>query len=281
MTDEGWSGARVARWLRQAAGLEAQFRAVSDRLFANARLQPGEAVLDVGCGTGPTTRVAAAAVGPTGRVTGLDISDEMLEMAAASPVLVDEAPIEWVVGDAVTWNPPEAAFDIVISRFGVMFFSDPPAAFATLARATRRGGRLAMVVWARRDESELFDVPFQVAVATLRQQGADPVVPPDDSGPFSLQDPDAVSAVLGGAGWRDVNVESVDLVLPMVGGVPAAEAAVAAVDFGPTRMVMTGASAEDEAAVREALAETFGGYLDAAGHVMLQARIRLVTAQRG
>ncbi len=81
---EEWSGDRVERWLRQAAGLERQLAPVSEVLFAAARLSPGESVLDVGCGTGPTTYAAARAVGPTGRVCGLDVSGEMLVAAAAA-----------------------------------------------------------------------------------------------------------------------------------------------------------------------------------------------------
>src|SRR4051812_19646648 len=160
-----WDGDRVARWLRQAAGVEGQLAPVSDVLFAAARLQPGESVLDVGCGTGPTTYAAAAAVGPTGHVCGLDISGEMLAAAASAPPAdadpAASAPIEWLEADPVAWSPPGPDRDVVLSRFGVMFFSDPAAAFANLARATRAGGRLAFACWQRRDESDLFRVPFE------------------------------------------------------------------------------------------------------------------------
>ena len=103
-----WEGERVARWIRQSEGLERQLEPVSDVLFAAARLQPGERVLDVGCGTGPTTRRAAAAVGPDGAVTGLDVAAPMLAHAASLPVPPGSAPIEWVETDATDLTPAGA-----------------------------------------------------------------------------------------------------------------------------------------------------------------------------
>ena len=189
-TPETWDGDRAARWVRQSAGLEKQLAPVSAHLFAAAGLAPGEAVLDVGCGTGPTTRDAAAGVGPTGRVTGLDVSQDMLDAAAAVPATADAAPIDWLLADATTWSPPDPpAYDVVLSRFGVMFFSDPAAAFAHLAQATRPGGRLALAVWDRRDASELFAVPLRAALEAMAGHGVTPDVPADDEGPFSLHDP--------------------------------------------------------------------------------------------
>src|SRR5262249_13867713 len=153
---------RVERWIRQAPGLERQLAPVSDLLLEAARLRAGESVLDVGCGTGPTTIAAARMVGPRGRVGGLDVAGAMLGAAAtaASRAGGDAAPIEWIEADAVTWTPDGPPRDVVISRFGVMFFSDPGAAFANLARATRANGRLAFASWQRRDDSATFAVPL-------------------------------------------------------------------------------------------------------------------------
>src|SRR5262249_32610881 len=149
--------------------------------------------------TGPATHRAAREVGPDGHVTGLDISAEMLAAAAAQPDQDGQdgvAPLAWLAADAVTWQPQRHTYDVVLSRFGVMFFSDPAAAFRALATATRPGGRLAMVVWARRDESELFAVPLHAALGELRRRGVTVQVPPDDDGPFSLHDPATVAALL-------------------------------------------------------------------------------------
>src|SRR5689334_16505163 len=111
-----WDDERTRRWVRQAEGIDRQLQPLSDALFAAAQLQPGEQVLDIGCGTGPTTRQAAALVGPTGRVTGVDITSEMLSAASVTPAAPSSAPIEWLLADPVTWQPPTPLHDFVLSR---------------------------------------------------------------------------------------------------------------------------------------------------------------------
>ena len=112
---------------------------MSELLFAAADLQPGEQVLDVGCGTGPTTRRAAELVGPTGAVTGVDISDDMLRAAAAADVPTGRRPDRVAAGRrSRRGSRRRRRTTSSISRFGVMFFADPTAAFANMARATRR-----------------------------------------------------------------------------------------------------------------------------------------------
>ncbi|HEX7132211.1 MAG TPA: class I SAM-dependent methyltransferase [Iamia sp.] len=279
--DDAWAGDRVARWLRQAEGLERQLAPVSEVLFATAALVPGERVLDVGCGTGPTTRQAAAQVGPTGAVTGLDVSAEMLDAAASAPAGDGAAPIDWVAADAVTWDPPEGAYDAVISRFGVMFFSDPPTAFARLATAARAGGRLAVAVWASRDESDLFAVPLHATLAVLHRHGLPETEGiPEDGGPFSLGDVAAATALLEGAGWTDVAATSHRLRLPFGGGLAPQPAAEATVDFGPTRVVLEGVGEDVQAAAVTAIAEAFASHVDGDGHVVLGGHVIVLAATR-
>lgn len=279
--EDAWTGDRVARWLARAEGLEAQLAPVADVLFAAAGLRRGERVLDVGCGTGPTTRGAASRLGPAGRVVGLDISAEMLAAAAARPAEPGAAPVEWVAADPVSWRPEPGVFDVVLSRFGVMFFSDPAAAFATLATATRPGGRLAMAVWARRDESDVFAVPLHAALDELRRRGTAVREPPDDDGPFSLHDPAVVTALLTGAGWSGVTCTPHRLSLPLGGGLDPASAAAAVFDSGPLRLVTIQLERDDDRiAVTEAISAALAGHVDGRGHVHLGARILLVTATR-
>lgn len=286
---EEWRGERVARWVRQAAGLDRQFAPVTSVLFDAAALVPGEAVLDVGCGTGPTTRRAARTVGASGRVSGLDISPDMLDAAAQEPVDADAAHIEWVVADATTWTPEDAAFDVVLSRFGVMFFSDPARAFTNLAGATRPGGRLAFVVWQRRDESPLFAVPLHAAVVALRAQRVDRTaagitiddfLADDATGPFSLHDPGHLTRLLTGAGWSGVHVDRHRLPLTFSGGLPPTEAAAAALDFGPTRALLAGLDREPVAVAEAAIADVLGTHVDVDGLVELTAAVQVVTATR-
>lgn len=275
--EDGWSGERAARWVRRSVGLEQQLAPVSGVLFAVAALRAGEAVLDVGCGTGPTTRRAAVEVGTSGRVTGLDIAAEMLAAAASAPAGPGVAPIEWVEADAVTWEPPSAAHDVVLSRFGVMFFSDPAAAFAALARSTRAGGRLAIATWARRDESELFAVPLRAALDVL-DRGDTGL--PDDAGPFSLHDPAEISGLLEGTGWGEVRTEVHRLPLLFVGGAEPADAAGSALDFGPMLNLTAELDDRSRSRVVAAIAEAFEDHLDGDGHVVLGGTVLLTTASR-
>lgn len=287
--DEQWRGERAERWLRQAAGLERQLAPVSEVLFAAAQLREGERVLDVGCGTGPTTHAAAGLVGPAGGVCGLDVSGEMLAAAASVPTAPAAAAIEWVEADPVTWSGVGRRFDVVISRFGVMFFSDPPAAFATLARVTRSGGRLAVAVWRRRDESPLFAVPLHAAVEGLRTLGIDRTadgralddfLADDAGGPFSLHDPVATTALLEGAGWTDVATESHVLPLPFVGGMAPGAAARAALDFGPTRLLMAGQDERATTEVERAIGAALQAHAGESGQVVLDGAVRVLTAIR-
>ena len=167
-TPEVWPGDRAERWVRLADRLERQLAPVTDLLLAAAELRPGERVLDVGCGTGPTTRRAAAAVGPQGAVTGLDVSPEMIAAARERDTPHGGASIRWVEADAVTWDAGGGQFDVVISQFGVMFFADPAAAFANFARMTAPGGRLHIAVWAERSQSPIFDLPLSTRARRAR-----------------------------------------------------------------------------------------------------------------
>jgi SAM-dependent methyltransferase len=277
---ESWSGDRAARWVRQSAGIERQLAPVSVELLAAAAVAPGEAVLDVGCGTGPTTRAAAQAAGAAGRVTGLDLSEDMLAAAASVPAEPGSAPIDWLQTDGSIWSPQEpAAYDVVISRFGVMFFTDPLAAFTNFARATKPGGRLAIAVWARRSESPVFEVPLQAATRALDRCGAPYDPPPDDGGPYSMHDPAATEQLLTAAGWTAVRQTTHDLTLVFAGGAAPREAAEASLDFGPTRLVTSGADDDTKAAVVAEVTDAFASHVDEDGNVALGGRIRIVRAR--
>lgn len=280
MADDRWEGERVARWIASSRGLEGQLAPVADALFEVAALRPGERVLDVGCGTGPTTHRAAAQVGPGGAVTGLDVSDAMLDAASAATPLGVLAPIDWVAADATTWPGDGDRFDAVISRFGVMFFDDPGHAFSNLARLTRPGGRLALAVWAHRRRNPLFEVPLSAALAVRDGFHLPPAdVPQPDAGPFSLADPDAVSALLAGSGWTDVAVDERLLQLPLAGGGALDAAARSTLEFGPTRVVTDDMDPSQRAAAAIAIAEALLPHV-VDGVVVLDALVHLVTATR-
>jgi SAM-dependent methyltransferase len=272
---DGWDDERTARWVRQADAIERQLQPVSDALFAAAALRTGESVLDIGCGTGPTTRQAAALVGPTGRVTGVDITTEMLAAAAARPSGPHEAPIRWLLADPVDWEAPTPRHDVVLSRFGVMFFSDPRAAFEHLAEATGASGRLAIATWARRGASEMFEVPYRAALAALGR--TDDL--PQDQGPFSLGGPEIIGPLLEGSGWADVDPLVHHLRLPYGGGVDAAAAARLSLDFGPTRTLTQELDEAGRSVVLAEITEALRSH-ETDGAVLLGGTVLVTTARR-
>ncbi len=191
--------------VRFAALFDAEVRPHNERFRAAAAVRPGEDVLDVGCGTGESTREAAQA-GAT--ALGVDVSEQAIAKAR------ELGGARFEVADVQTHEFPAAAFDVVLSRFGAMFFADPPAAFANLARALRPGGRLVLLVWQERARNEWYSV-LHDAVA--------PGTTPPPAGPhFSLGDPDRTRALLAGAGFGDV--EFTELREPVCYGPDAATA---------------------------------------------------------
>jgi SAM-dependent methyltransferase len=161
----------------------------------------GDEVLDIGCGTGLTTREAARAAAP-GRVLGLDISERMLERARQLTEAEGLGNVRYELGDAQVHPFERASFDVAISRFGTMFFGDPHAAFANIATPLRPGARLVLLVWQSRERNDWI-LEFDAALG-------DEVEPPAPGGdPFSLGDADATARLLEGAGFEDVRFEDV------------------------------------------------------------------------
>ena len=266
--------------MRIADRLERQLAPVGDLLFDAAELRRGERVLDVGCGTGPTTRRAASLVGPEGSVTGVDISPEMLAAAGRAERAGDHtAPIRWVEADAATWDAGNERFDAVISECGVMFFVDPDAAFANLARLTAEGGRFCAAAWAERSRSPLFELPLSIALAELDRAGVVVEVPSPAAGPYSLGDGPQVERMLAAAGWTDVRWKPHPMRLPVGGGASPVEAARGSLEFGPTRIVMDGVGDELRETVCEALARAYEDHVET-GEVVLEATPVIISARR-
>jgi SAM-dependent methyltransferase len=166
---------------------DAELEAYDPHLRAAAAIRPGERVLDVGCGAGRTTRDAGRAAAP-GEVLGIDVSAPALERARERN---DLGNVTYEQGDAQTHPFAPGRFDVAISRFGTMFFSDPVAAFANVGRSLRTGGRLAMLVWQQRERNE-----WALAL------GVDPE-------PYSLGDAAAAERILAAAGLDDIGFEDV------------------------------------------------------------------------
>ena len=167
-------------------------------------LAPGQHVLDIGCGTGPSTVDLAARVGADGRVVGIDISDAMLEGARARAARLGVANVEFVHADAQVQDLGAGRYDAAFSRFGIMFFADPVAALGNIRRALRGGGALSFACWQGVFENEWMFVPGAAAMAVTGQMP--PMPGPDEPGPFSMADPGRVRTLLDAAGFADVDV---------------------------------------------------------------------------
>ncbi len=197
-----WNGDDGVYWTRNADRFDRCLRAYTAPLLAAAAVTPGDSVLDVGCGSGSLSREAARHA-RHGRVLGVDLSAPQLALARERAAAEQVDNVEFVQADAQIHPFAAGSVDVVISRLGTMFFADPVAAFANLARVTRLGGRLAILTWQRREENEWI-VAFSDALAAGREL---PAPPPDAPGPMALSDPDRVRAILSAAGWVDVRLE--------------------------------------------------------------------------
>jgi len=197
---EGYASA-IRPGLRLADHYDAELRAHHQRLRAAMTVRKNDRVLDVGCGTGLTTRDAARAA-PLGSALGIDISDEMLARARSLGEKAGASNLAFEQGDAQTHPFPDAYFDLIVSRFGTMFFSDPVAAFSNLARAAKPGARLVMLVWQSEEHNE-WATAFRQTIGSATEAAR---VGPD---PFSLADPATIRAVLSAAGFTDVYLAEV------------------------------------------------------------------------
>jgi SAM-dependent methyltransferase len=201
---EAWNGASGRHFIEQRERHERMRAAMTARLLAVARVEDGERVLDVGCGCGDVTMLAARAA-RGGHALGADLSAIQVEEARRLAARDGVANAGFEVADAQVHEFPAGAFDLVLSNFGLMFFEDPAAAFANLRKALRPGGRLAFLCWRSRAENPFFATGFAEAAARLGLQR--------ESGPaaaFSLADPDATGALLAGAGFGAVSFAKVD-----------------------------------------------------------------------
>ncbi|MDH2429462.1 class I SAM-dependent methyltransferase [Sphaerisporangium sp. TRM90804] len=215
---EEWNGEGGRYWAAHQERYDVMLSRLTTHLVAAMELAPADRVLDAGCGCGFTTRVAAARV-TEGSVLGVDLSEPMLARARESVEREGLRNVRFERADVQVRDFPEAAFDVVISRLGLMFFDDPEAAFANLFRALRPGGRLVFLCWQEMAANEHRVVPLSAMSPYL----STPPRPSTAPGAFSLGDPERLRGLLGGAGFADVVLTPVTE--PVLVGGDAADAA--------------------------------------------------------
>jgi SAM-dependent methyltransferase len=200
-----WNNSAGPAWVAAQRVLDAQLRDLGLAAMQALAASEGETLIDIGCGCGDTTLELARRVGPSGAVLGVDVSRPMLEVARRRAAERDLTNASFLQADAQTSAFPPA--DGAFSRFGVMFFEDPPAAFANIRRALRPGGRLAFVCWRAMSENAWMTVPMAAAASLLPPPAH---VDPGAPGPFALADAERVRGILGAAGFTDVGIEAHD-----------------------------------------------------------------------
>jgi SAM-dependent methyltransferase len=200
-----WDGPEGAHWAEHAERYERAGWRHQQRFLGAGLISVGDRVLDIGCGTGKSTRDAAG-VAAEGSALGVDLSTRMLERAREKSEAEGITNIGFEQADAQVHPFERDAFDVAISNFGVMFFGDPVAAFANIGAALTSEGRLAVMAWRELARNEWVQA-IRGALAVGRQL---PEPPPDAPTPFSLADPDRVQRILGAAGYVDVELTPVD-----------------------------------------------------------------------
>jgi SAM-dependent methyltransferase len=268
---EYWNGAGGARWVANLARSEAMLGEVAERVISRAAPADGEKIIDVGCGSGGTTMELARRVGPSGHVMAVDVSAPIL--AVARERLAECPTVKIVLADAASYPFPEAAADLLFSRFGVMFFGDPPAAFANMRKALKPTGRVVFACWRNPKENGWMTAPLE---ATYKHVDRPPPPSPDDPGPFAFANPDRVSRVLIEAGFEAPSFEPVDLMVDIAGGAGVEGAVGCAMNLGPSSRLLEGQSDHVKAAVAGSMTELLETY-EADGKVQLPAAIWIVT----
>ena len=267
-----WNGPGGQHWTDRQQMQDALLAPISDILIDRAKARPGERIIDVGCGCGATTIALTEKIGPTGHALGIDISAPMLDRARQ--VAPKGAPVNFILADATVYPFEPATFDLLVSRFGVMFFAEPALSFANMRTALRPTGRLAFACWREPRDNPWLMTPLQ---AVYKHVPKLPQLGPEDPGPFAFASEARVNRILSEAGFSGIAMERCDLSLDVGVGRGLEAAVEAAREIGPASRALEGQPPDLRAAatgsIREALAPFARGQT-----VLLPASIWIVTA---
>lgn len=269
-----WNAEAGHSWAEMQTRMDLVLTPVTAALLDLARPAPGERVLDIGSGTGETSLILAEAVGEAGDVLGVDISRPMLRIAEQRAEALDSL-AEFLEADAAAL-PGDADRDLLISRFGVMFFEEPVAAFANLRRHTRPDGRLCFACWQAPGDNGWATLSM-AAVADLMPPG--PPADPHAPGPFAFADAARVTGILEKAGWRDVQLVPFDFYMQIGrGDDPVADAVDFSLKIGPAARAAREGGPALATKAADALSNIYANHV-IDGMVALPASIWLVTAR--
>jgi SAM-dependent methyltransferase len=268
-----WNGALGQRWVTMQREIDRIVMPFGDAALKAAAPQPGERVIDVGCGCGDTSIEIARIVGEAGAVLGIDVSQPMLEVARSSGALAKCTHLAFRDGDASEAELPENT-DLLFSRFGVMFFSQPIQAFSHLRKSLRRGGRCVFVCWRAPRDNAWAMTPLSAARTALgvTPPPADPHAP----GPFAFADEERLRAILSDAGFGAIDVQRFDAAL-FLGATPRS-AAEGAVQIGPVSRFVRESGVEHLPIILDAVERALAPLAAPDGHVSLNGSTWIVSA---
>src|SRR5579872_7253370 len=272
-----WNGQSGERWVANQARLDAMVEVFGQAAIEAAAPATDERVLDVGCGAGASSLALAARVGAGGQVLGVDISEPLIDRARR--LARQDTPALFQVADASSAELPQGAFDILFSRFGVMFFDDPTAAFAHMRRALKPGARVAFVCWRGMAENDWVRLPMDAI------KGIVPLTAPPDPeapGPFSFGDRGRVARILTAAGFTDPALAPFDASIPFGEGATRdaaiADAVKMAFEGGPLSRALADQPDDIRARASAAVRDAFAG-LPGERAVMIDSAAWIVMAR--
>lgn len=269
-----WNGIDGEYWAREQEHLDRMLAPVTGPLLAFAEPRAASVVLDVGCGCGATTIEFARAAGPSGRVVGIDISQPML--ARAQERLREFANTTFLLGDAAELPLHDLAADLIVSRFGVMFFGDPVAAFANLRAGLASGGRVRFACWRPIHENPWMQIPLHAAYEHAPRL---PKPDPEEPGPFSFADAARVTRVLTAAGFTPPSFTPLDITLDIAGGGELEDAVLRSSGMGPVKRALADQPEDVRAAAIDSIRRALEPYATPAG-VGLPAAVWLVATSK-
>jgi ubiquinone/menaquinone biosynthesis C-methylase UbiE len=267
-----WNGPGGQYWADRQQKQDVVLEPVSAILIDRARAKAGERIIDVGCGCGATSIALAEKVGPTGHVMGIDISAPML--GRARQLAPAGLPVEFVLADATVYPFVPESFDLLVSRFGVMFFAEPALSFTNLRWALRPTGRLAFACWRDPRNNPFFMAPLQ---AVYKHVPKLPQLGPEDPGPFSFASEARVRRILSEAGFAGVAMEACDLSLDIAVGRGLDAAVESALEIGPASRALAEQPPDVVAAATNSIREALAPFVTGQA-VLLGASIWIVTA---
>jgi SAM-dependent methyltransferase len=270
-----WNEAAGETWAAREDGLDQVIAPIGERVLALAAASPGEKVVDIGCGCGATTLELARQVGPEGAVLGVDVSCPMLGRALARAKARGLTQTDFVLADAQIAQLGREEFDLLFSRFGVMFFAEPTIAFANLRRMLRAGGRLAFVCWQSIQRNPWMLVPSLAIARHVQLSPPEPGQP----GPFAFADPERLRGILSSAGFAEIRIEGAELSLAPGGGDPD-RAVEFALEIGPGAAALraAGVGPEIRARAADSIREAIAPFLQQ-GTLQMPAAVWLVHAR--